>query len=107
MMVFTAVEIETEPGVFVADTPNIICVCVGSGAWVVTSASGSSEAGYTAAPTIVSFANADGIQSVEAGLPINNDLTKVQLQDIATQLGLSTSGLKAEILDRILTHLGE
>ena len=43
---------------------------------------------------------------IEKDLEITNYLLKVELQEIAEHLGLSTSGLKAEIIDRIKQHLG-
>ena len=44
--------------------------------------------------------------TIAEGLPVDASLTKAQLQQVASDLGLSTSGLKAEILERIQAHLG-
>ena len=43
---------------------------------------------------------------IEKNLEITDYLLKVELQEVAQHLGLSTSGLKAEIIDRIKQHLG-
>lgn len=38
---------------------------------------------------------------VTDGLPVDNELTVSQLKSICVQLGLSTSGLKADLLARV------
>ena len=38
---------------------------------------------------------------IEDGLPVDNSLTVNELKAICTQLGLSTSGLKADLLARV------
>lgn len=43
---------------------------------------------------------------IEKNLEITDYLLKDELQEVAQHLGLSTSGLKAEIIDRIKQHLG-
>ena len=76
-----------------------------AGAWIVETSEGTT-AGYQSERGGHRFESSAGIVTIEAGLPVDDGLTKAQLQDIAAQLGLSTSGLKAEILERILDHLG-
>jgi hypothetical protein len=44
--------------------------------------------------------------TIETGLPVDDNLLKVELEEVAQHLGLSTSGTKAEIIDRIKQHLG-
>lgn len=75
------------------------------GAWVVETSEGTT-AGYQSERGGHRFESEAGIETIEAGLPVDDGLTKAQLQDIAAALGLSTSGLKAEVLERILDHLG-
>lgn len=77
---------------------------IDAGAWIVETAD-STAAGYHPARAGIQFESESGIVSIEAALPVNDSLTKAQLQDIAAQLGLSTSGLKAEILQRILDEI--
>ena len=59
----------------------------------------------SASPVTITQSGATSL-SVSDGLPVDASLTKAQLQQVASDLGLSTSGLKAEILERIQAHLG-
>ena len=77
-----------------------------AGAWVVETSEGTT-AGYQSERGGRRFESAEGIVTIEAGLPVDDGLTKAQLQDVAAALGLSTSGLKADVLERILDHLEE
>lgn len=76
-----------------------------AGAWIVETSDGTT-AGYQSERGGRRFESAEGIVTIEAGLPVDG-LTKAQLQDVAAALGLSTSGLKADVLERILDHLEE
>ena len=60
------------------------------------------EARWMSAPGWVTlmFQQADQI-SLTCGQAVDNDLTVNQLKSICTQLGLSTSGLKADLLARV------
>tara|TARA_R100000426_G_C4815598_1_gene108299 strand:- start:113 stop:406 length:294 start_codon:yes stop_codon:yes gene_type:complete len=51
-------------------------------------------------PVTLSFTDAS-VLSVDAGLPVDNSLTVAELKSICTQLSLSTSGLKADLLARV------
>lgn len=105
MIIFTPVEALDEEGNPYPPGPTTVCCKPPVGVWLMTTPTGT-EAGYVEQPQVRTFSSSTGINSIEGGLPVNDDLTKVQLQDIAAQFGLSTSGLKAEILQRILDHLG-
>ena len=43
----------------------------------------------------------DHAAEIEHGLPVDNSLTVAELKAICTQLSLSTSGLKADLLARV------
>jgi hypothetical protein len=77
-----------------------------AGAWIVETSEGTT-AGYQSERGGCRFESSAGIVTIEVGLPVDDGLTKAQLQDILAQLGLSTSGLKVEVLERILDHLKE
>jgi len=47
------------------------------------------------------FYTAAHTAQIEYGLPVDNNLTVLQLKAICTQLSLSTSGLKADLLARV------
>ena len=53
----------------------------------------------------LSYHDADAV-TIDAGLPVDNNLTIPQLQSICTQLSLSTEGTQQELIDRIKDHLG-
>lgn len=66
-----------------------------------------SEGGYITVNFEAPLENEEPTQlKIEKNLEITNYLLKAELQEIAQGLGLSTSGLKSEILDRIKQHLG-
>jgi len=90
---FTALGLPAQSGKLIAQVS-----CAG----VVTCSGCTVEAHWVSAPKTVWFDYVDATElRLDCGLPVNNDLTVNQLKAICTQLGLSTSGLKADLLARV------
>lgn len=98
-------KVETEPYFSPAPTPGRLKIKLQAGVALLTDFD--TETLYLPTAQVVDLQyTSSHTAEIEHGLPVDSSLTKAQLQDVAGQLGLSTSGLKAEVLERILDHLG-
>lgn len=97
-------KVESEPYLTPVPTPGRLKIKLMAGVAVLTSFDVSTLWLDSAQVVELEYTNNHTAQ-IEHGLAVDNNLTKVQLQEIAEQLGLSTSGLKAEILERILDYI--
>ena len=96
---FIITEGSAQSGRIVAQVP-----CVG----VVTCDGCTVEAHWISAPKtlILTFEDSEQVQLM-CGIPVDSGLTVNQLKSICTQLSLSTSGLKAELLARVQEATGD
>ena len=94
MIVYRRPEEETDPmtGAVTLKIPAGVAVCEGF----------DTVAMWIDSAQVVRLTCTDAIElSVDAGLPVDNSLTVAELKAICTQLSLSTSGLKADLLARV------
>lgn len=93
-------KIETEP--FLSDTPTSGRVSMRLPAGVAVLTDFEESAIWVESSEVVSLEyTSSHTAEIEYGLPVDNSLTVAELKAICTQLSLSTSGLKADLLARV------
>ena len=93
-------KIETVP--FLSDTPTSGRVSMRLPAGVAVLTDFEVSAVWLESPEVITLNyTSSHTAKIEYGLPVNNSLTVAELRAICTQLGLSSSGLKADLLARV------